>query len=58
MLGVWPGPAEIPGILPAQPWLVGPGATQGHYLAIWPSLWVLGSGLGLEAHTWLLAWLF
>lgn len=44
MLGVWPGPAEIPGILSALPWPVGPGAIQGHYLAIWPRLWVLDLG--------------
>lgn len=49
MLGVWPGPAEIPGILPALSWPVGPGATQGHYLALWPSLWVRAGGAHLVA---------
>lgn len=49
MLGVWPGPAEIPGILPAPPWPVVPGAIQGHSLAVWPSLWAWTGSTDLVA---------
>lgn len=49
MLGVWPGTMEIPGILPALPWPMVPGATQDHYLTIWPSFWAWAGSTHLVA---------